>query len=56
MPDAGGDVTALLGQLRAGNRDVAGQLVPPPKVSPKSWIIAKREVWPEIRSNARMTR
>jgi RNA polymerase sigma factor (TIGR02999 family) len=28
MPDAGGDVTALLGQLRAGNRDVAGQLVP----------------------------
>jgi RNA polymerase sigma factor (TIGR02999 family) len=28
MPDASGDVTALLGQLRAGNQDVAGQLVP----------------------------
>jgi RNA polymerase sigma factor (TIGR02999 family) len=28
MPDAGGDVTALLGRLRAGNQDVAGQLVP----------------------------
>ena len=28
MPDASGDVTALLGQLRAGNQEVAGQLVP----------------------------
>ena len=28
MPDAVGDVTALLGQIRAGNQDVAGQLVP----------------------------
>lgn len=28
MPDACGDVTALLGQIRAGNPDVAGQLVP----------------------------
>jgi len=28
MPDAAGNVTALLGQLRAGNQDVAGQLVP----------------------------
>lgn len=28
MPEAGGDVTQLLGQLRAGNQDVAGQLVP----------------------------
>src|SRR5260370_39860750 len=28
MPEAGGDVTRLLGQLRAGNQDVADQLVP----------------------------
>src|ERR1035437_5625741 len=28
MPEAGGDVTRLLGQLRAGNQDVAGELVP----------------------------
>jgi RNA polymerase sigma factor (TIGR02999 family) len=28
MPDEGGNVTALLGQLRAGRTDVAGQLVP----------------------------
>ena len=28
MPDASGDVTALLGQLPADNQDVAGQLVP----------------------------
>ncbi len=28
MPDADSDVTALLVKLRAGNRDVAGQLVP----------------------------
>ena len=28
MPEAGGDVTWLLGQLRAGNQDVAGELVP----------------------------
>jgi len=28
MPEAGGDVTLLLGQLRAGKQDVAGQLVP----------------------------
>ncbi|MGD1071545.1 MAG: sigma-70 family RNA polymerase sigma factor [Bryobacteraceae bacterium] len=28
MPDAVSDVTALLVKLRAGNRDVAGQLVP----------------------------
>lgn len=28
MPEAGGDVTLLLGQLRAGNQEVAGQLVP----------------------------
>lgn len=28
MPDACGNVTALLGQIRAGNQDVAGQLVP----------------------------
>ena len=28
MPDASGDVTALLGQLRAGDQEVAGQLVP----------------------------
>src|SRR5437879_11085444 len=28
MPEAGGDVTRLLGQLRAGNQDVADQLIP----------------------------
>ncbi len=28
MPEAGGNVTLLLGQLRAGKQDVAGQLVP----------------------------
>src|ERR1022692_1090072 len=28
MPDEGGNVTALLGQLRAGRTDVAGQLFP----------------------------
>ncbi len=28
MPEAGGDVTLLLGQLRAGKQDVADQLVP----------------------------
>jgi RNA polymerase sigma factor (TIGR02999 family) len=28
MPEAGGDVTRLLGQFRAGNQDVAEQLVP----------------------------
>jgi len=28
VPDASGDVTALLGQLPADNQDVAGQLVP----------------------------
>jgi RNA polymerase sigma factor (TIGR02999 family) len=28
MPETGGDVTRLLGQLRAGNQDVAGQIVP----------------------------
>lgn len=28
MPEAGGDVTLLLGQLRAGKQDAAGQLVP----------------------------
>jgi RNA polymerase sigma factor (TIGR02999 family) len=28
MPEADGDITRLLGQLRAGNHDVAAQLVP----------------------------
>jgi len=28
MPEASGEVTRLLGQLRAGNQDVAGQIVP----------------------------
>jgi hypothetical protein len=28
MPEAGGDVTRRLGQLRAGNQDVTDQLVP----------------------------
>ena len=28
MPETGGEVTVLLGQLRAGNRDVAGRLIP----------------------------
>ena len=28
MPETGGEVTRLLGQLRAGNQEVAGQIVP----------------------------